>query len=115
VLLGVCVEGGEEVVRDGRLRGIECVAPVLELGHRQQAVRRARVAEREDDLALVDLPVGPCEVKVLRVERLAVFVHAAQREVERVARVAEVVRLAAEVAQAELRRENGVRQVDLVG
>ena len=117
MLLGVHVQGREEVVRDRGLSGVECIAHVLELGHRQHAVRRSGVAEREDDRAFLEVSVGPGEMEVARVDRDVVLVGTTEGEVERVAGIPEVVGIAPEVARAELRREDdpdvGVDPVDV--
>ena len=93
------------------LRPVERVALVLELRHREVPVGAPRVPGRENELAVGRRLRAPLEEERVGVRRLAVLVGAQEREVERVTRVAEVVRVAAEVAERDVRRE---RQADVV-
>jgi hypothetical protein len=87
------------------------LALVLELRLRQQALRAAGIAGQEHQFAVLR-PVAPDEVRVARVRRLAVDVGAAEREVERVARVDEVVGVAAEVRDLQMRRHHQAHVVE---
>ena len=81
------------------------VALVLELRLGEQPRGTARVAGQQHDLA--DLrAVPPTEVMFAGVGRFAVDVGPAEREVDRVARVDEVVRVAAEVRRLQVRRHH---------
>ena len=76
--------------------GFVDVAIELELGVGVEAVRVAGIAGDEDQLAVGRALRAPLEVVLARVERLAVLVDAEEGAVEVVARIREVVRVAAE-------------------
>jgi hypothetical protein len=81
------------------------VALVLELRLGQQTLRAAGVPGQEHEVALAR-PIAPRQVERGGVGRLAVDVRAAEREVDRVARVDEVVGVAAEVRDLQVRRHH---------
>ena len=82
------------------------VAQVLEVGHRVQPLRGARVARGEHQLPFLRSGRRPLQVVVGGVGRLAVLVEPEQRDVEAVARIGEIVGVAAEERGLELRRED---------
>ena len=81
------------------------VALILELGLGQQTLGAAGIAREEHEVAL-RRPVAPRQMEVRGVGRLAVDVSATEREVDGVARVDEVVGVAAEVRRLQVRRHH---------
>jgi hypothetical protein len=82
------------------------VAPRLDLGECPQPVGAAGIARGEGQLAVLGARRRPGEVIRLRIQGFAVLVDPQERRIEVVARELEVVRVAAEERDAELRREH---------
>ena len=89
----------------GDLDRVGRVAQIFQVGDGVEAIGPARVAGDEDEVAFLGTRGIPAEV-VLDLRRLAVFVGAEEADVEVVARIFEVVRVAAEEGDVELGGED---------
>ena len=81
------------------------VARELQLGVGRQAPSRAGIARNKSQFLVLDSCVAPAQ-PVFHLDRLAVLVGAEEGKIEIVARVGEIVRVAAELRDIELRREH---------
>ncbi len=86
-------------------RWILHIAQKVELRHGEQAPRIARMSGYKNQLAIFHSGWRPLQV-VIEVHRFAIFVDAEERDVEIVARIGEVVGVAAEESDVEFRREH---------
>ena len=85
--------------------GSDAIAIDLELRHRVQPLRRSRIAGDKHQIAVARALGVPLQI-IRRVDRLSVFIDAEQRHVQVVARIREVVGIAAEKRGLLFRREH---------
>ena len=100
------LEGVDAVVDEGQQPLVGDVAPEFELRDGLDAAGRAGVADHEHGVAALHPGLAPAEEALAGVERIAVLVDAQEGEVEGVARVGEIVGVAAEVADGQLGRHH---------
>ena len=75
------------------------------MGHGVQPIGAARMPGDEDQLVVGRAGLAPVQ-KVLELDRLVVFIDAEEADIEVVARILEIVRVAAEKRDVLLRREH---------
>jgi hypothetical protein len=88
-----------------QLKRVGSLAEEFELRHGVEAARGAGVAGDKDQVAVLEAAGGPLEI-ILQVDGLIVFVDAEEADVQIVARVLEVVGIAAEEGGGEFGRED---------
>ncbi len=93
------------IVEEMELERVADVAEILQVGEGIQAIGAAWVAGHEDEVAVLRAVLAPLQI-VLDLDGLVVFVGAEEADVEVVARVLEVVGIAAEEGDVELGREH---------
>ena len=88
-----------------RLPRVLHVPQIIQLCHREQPARSPRMSADKNQVAFFHPMLRKLQI-VFRVRRLAVFIHAEERDIQVVPRIGEVVRIASEKRHVEFRREH---------
>jgi hypothetical protein len=104
-LLAEILQQSKASLEQRQVDGILHIAHELKLGHGEQAAGIAGISGDEDQVAIFYASARPTQV-VIEMSGLVIFVDSEESDVQIVARVGEVVGVAAEEGDAELRRED---------
>src|SRR6202044_3536592 len=82
------------------------ISLLVELGHGEETLGRAGIADGEGHLARQRLALAKMEIPILGIKRLAILVDAQEADIQSIARGLEIIWIAAEIGDRILGRED---------